>query len=562
MRLFTAALLALALSAVGCDRSEIQESAAPALEIPQNGNEQFPPFSDVTADSGIDFVHVSGATPRRYLPETMGSGVALFDYDGDGLTDVYLVNGAPVGHSNASPGRLYRNLGSGHFDDVTDRAGLDRGLIGMGAAVGDIENDGDLDLYVSGVGGDLLFRNRGDGTFDEVANEMGLREPGFGSSAAFVDVDGDGFLDLFAGRYVKWSPEDDVRCSPDGKHPSYCTPEVYEGESNRLFRNLGGRRFADVTRTAGLWSAEGKTLGVVPLDADMNGSPDLAVANDTVRNFLFLNRGDGVFEEAGVERGLAFGPSGSPRGAMGIDAADLTGDGLPEVVIGNFSQEMSALFRSSADGQFLDDAPRLGLGLPSLMTLAFGLLTLDFDGDGNVDLVLLNGHIEPEITVLKPLQSYAQLPAFFRNLGSSDGLELVPPTGFLAEPLVGRGLAAGDLDADGDLDLVATQNGRRALMLRNEAPPHTWLGIRPLGRQSNRTGFGLEIAVALADRTLHRTLVSGRSYLSASEPLLLVGLGTANAVEHLEVRWPSGARQRLVHPPLDRRLVLVEPEGS
>ena len=523
------------------------------------------PFVDATAESGIDFVHVNGATPRRYLVETMGSGVAIFDYDGDGLPDVYFVNGAAVGASAPSPGRLFRNLGGPggrpvRFADVTERSGLARGLLGMGAAVGDVDNDGDLDLFVSGVGKDLFFRNRGNGSFEEA--DVGLNDPGFGASAAFVDVDRDGFLDLFAGRYVTWSPEDDVRCAPDGEHPSYCTPEVYDGESNRLYRNLGGSRFADVTREAGLWAPDGKTLGVVPLDADGDGWPDLAVANDTTRNFLFLNRSDGrsgpAFEEAGVERGFAFGPSGSPRGSMGIDVADLTGDGLDDVVVGNFSQEMSAVFRASERGQFLDDAPRLGLGLPSLMTLAFGVLAVDFDGDGDDDVALLNGHIEPEIEALQPLQTYAQLPALFRNLGGGRGLEPVAAAGVLAEPLVGRGLAAGDLDGDGDLDLVATQNGRRALVSRNQSPPHAWLGVRPIGRRSNRTGYGLEIAVVLPGRTLHRSLVSGRSYLSASEPLLTVGLGSADAVERLDVTWPSGVRQRIVRPPIGRRLVLFE----
>jgi len=284
-------------------------------------------FVDVTDEAGITFVHQNGASPRRYLPETMGSGVAFFDYDGDERPDLYFANSVPVEPTGAplASGALYRNRGDGTFEDVTAAAGLDKPFFGMGVAVGDVDNDGDLDLFVSGVGGDRFFRNRGDGTFADATAEAGLAASGFGSSAAFLDYDRDGWLDLFVGRYVTWSRETDVACSPDGEHRSYCTPEVYPGQSNRLYRNLGGGRFADVTRAAGIERPEGKTLGVVPLDHDGDGWPDLAVANDTMRNFLFMNQGMSqgpddaghvAFREEGVELGMAFSVSGATRGAI------------------------------------------------------------------------------------------------------------------------------------------------------------------------------------------------------------------------------------------------------
>lgn len=548
-------------------------------------------FVDITETAGIDFAHANDASEDRLLPETMGAGAAFLDYDDDGLPDLFLVNGGRLPHRAgtgserttagatsaagdapaAATGRLYRNLGQGRFADVTVGSGLDVPLYGMGAAVGDVDDDGHVDLVVTGLGRSLLFRNQGDGTFAEVGAAFGFAPRGFATSAAFLDYDRDGFLDLFVCRYVAWSPETDLVCRPDGVHRIYCTPESYPAVTNLLFRNEGGRRFVDVSAAAGISAHPGKALGVVPLDGDGDGWPDLVVANDTERNVYFRNRGDGTFEEIGVPLGVAYSESGAPRGGMGIDAGDLDADGRSDIVITNFSHEMVALFRATETGRYLDDAAHLGLGFPTLLTLGFGVLVEDFDLDGHLDVLVANGHIEPRIAEIQRGQSYAQVPQLFYGAG---GGRLVPAEGEAAftQALVARGLAGADIDGDGDTDLLVTQNGGTARLYRNDAPPHAWVRV-VLEDGGSGVRFHTSLSAYGAVVTLHGTtlregraepfqlrkeLVSGRSYLSASETVLGFGLGMEGRADSLVVDWPSGSRSMLASPPLRQRLVLRE----
>ena len=398
-----------------------------------------PRFLDVTEAAGLDFTHFNDATPERRLPETMGSGAAFFDYDNDGDPDLFLANGAAItgDRSSSPPGALFENRGGGRFRHVTTVAGLDRPMLATGVAVGDVDNDGWTDLFIGGLDGDRLYRNLGVGEggglggavrFEDVTHRFGLdANRGWSSSAAFLDYDRDGLLDLFVARYVTWSPETDVACSPDGVHRTYCTPEVYRGAPNVLYRNRGESGFEDVTREAGLWLPEGKSLGVVVLDHDGDGWPDLAVANDTFRNTLWHNRGHGgragdavTFEEIGVAAGIAYSESGATRGGMGIDAGDVDGDGRVDIVVGNFAQEMAALYRGRDGGLYIDDAAQRGVGLPTVLPLAFGTLLFDQDGDGDLDLAFANGHIEPEIAETRPLHRYAQKPQLFENRGEEE----------------------------------------------------------------------------------------------------------------------------------------------
>lgn len=570
-----AALSLFSLLIAGCsagDRSarDAPESSAAGTGSSPSTTSREPWFVDVTQASGIDFVHTNGASARRYLPETMGAGVACFDADGDSLPDLYFPNGGRLGEPGAAPeparAAFYRNLGDCQFRDESNSSGLGQSFFGLGTAVGDVDRDGDIDLFVSGLFGDRLFRNDGGGRFSDVTAVYGLTARGFGSSCAFLDYDRDGDLDLFVGRYVAWSRDADQRCSPDGTHFVYCTPESYAGTSSLLYRNVEGRRFEDVTRVSGIGGHAGKALGVAVLDHDGDGWPDLAVANDTERNFLFVNEHDGTFVERAVETGFAYTESGSTRGGMGIDAADVDDDGRSEILIGNFSHEMVSFYRGLQTGRYVDDAMQAGIGLPSLMTLAFGALFEDLDGDGWLDVVIANGHIEPDIQLLKPSERYAQPLQLFRNLGPSEapvgaaaGTTAAPggsprfefvqdlPGGALDAPLVGRGLASADLDRDGDLDVVVTQSGASARVLRNDAPKQSWLALRCLASEGrpDPTPFGLsviaEIRVDRQPRTLRRSLEGGRSYLSAPEPTLRLGLGRAARVAKLSVTWPGGS---------------------
>ena len=520
-------------------------------------------FVDVTEQAGIHFTHVNGASGKKYLPETMGSGCAFFDFDSDGDQDILLVSstswpGAPAGRS-ATPA-LYRNKGNGTFEDVTKGSGFDRPIYGMGVATSDYDADSDPDVYLTALGPNVLLRNDGGGKFTDVTASAGVGDDGFGSSATWLDYDKDSDLDLFLLNYVQWSRETDIYCSLDGKTKSYCTPESYDGASPVLYRNDGKGKFADVTREAGLYNPRGKGLGVAVFDYDEDGHLDLAVANDTQPNNLYKNNGNGTFSDVGVLAGVAFSESGVARGAMGIDAGDYDGSGRQSLLIGNFSNEMISLYHNEGRGFFIDAAPVSEVGRASLLTLAFSAFFFDFDLDGLLDIFVANGHVENDIQAVQQRVTYAQPPHLFRNLGQSRFRDVAKEVGpELGRPVVARGAAHGDIDSDGDLDLLVTTNGDRAYLYRNDLQtPASWVGFRLRGTASNRDGIGARIRLTAGGKTQTSMVKSSTGYLSQSQLPVVFGLGKLSAVEKVEILWPSGTTQTVSSPAPGRIHVVAE----
>jgi hypothetical protein len=537
-------------------------------------------FTDITESAGIDFVHVNGAYGERLMPETIGSGAAFIDYDRDGDQDLLLVNSrywadhAPQGVPPTQA--LYANDSHGRFTDVTEAAGLALSFYGMGVAVGDYDGDGWDDLYLTSLNENHLLRNTG-GRFEDVTAGAGVAgDPdAWSSSAAFLDYDNDGDLDLFVVDYVRWSRtidlEIDFRLTGLGR--AYGAPVNFIGTQNRLYRNEGGGRFTDVSAAAGIEVTDpvsgrpaGKGLGVVPLDYDGDGWTDLAIANDTVRNFLYHNRGDGTFEEVGVFEGIAYDRNGKSSSSMGIDTVSFRNDQEVGIAVGKFANEMSSLF-VTAEGRppFVDEAVLEGLGPASRIPLTFGVLFFDYDLDGRPDLLLANGHLEHEINKVQESQTYAQPPQLFWNCGDACPGRFVPVTegGDLTNPLVGRGIATADIDGDGDLDLLITQNGRRPALLRNDQETgHHWLRVALEGRAPNTDALGARVSLTAGGATQMRELFPARGYLSSVELPLTFGLGTDERVDSLVIRWPNGQEQALVPEGVDRLLTVEQPEGG
>ena len=524
-----------------------------------------PTFADATASAGIRFRHQSGAFGKKYLPETLGSGVVFSDLDGDAWPDLFFVN------SRRWPGRpgprslpaFYRNNRDGTFTDLTRAAGLDVEMYGLGATAADYDNDGRTDLYLTGLGGNRLFRGLPGGRFQDVTPKAGVAGGGFGTSAAFVDVDKDGWLDLFVCNYVEWSIEKDLFCTLDGTRKSYCTPESYKGQSPALYRNRGDGTFEDATARAGLRDPSSKALGVAVLDYDDDGWPDLFVANDTQPNRLYRNRGNGTFVDTAVAAGVAFSEAGVARAGMGVDAADYDGSGRLSLVIGNFANEMMGLYHNEGTGLFIDEAPATTVGQASLLSLTFACFFFDHDLDGRLDIFGANGHVADDVEAVQSRVRYAQRPHLFRNLGGRRFEAVEDRAGpALARPLVGRGAAYADYDADGDLDLVITANNGPARLLRNDGGNRNrFLRLRALGAASGRDGIGARVVVTAPGSPRQTALVkTGSSYCSQSELPLTFGLGSHAGPVRVEVRWPRGG-QETVEARAGERLVLKEGQG-
>jgi enediyne biosynthesis protein E4 len=500
---------------------------------------------DVTSAAGIHFRHNSGAYGGKLLPETLGSGCAFLDYDGDGWPDILLINGMDwPGHKRAkTPLRLYRNGRDGTFSDVTQRAGLDLEMYGMGVAVGDYNNDGFPDLLVTCVGQNRLFQNTGKGTFVDVTHSSGLGgRLGFSTSALWFDYDRDGFLDLFVCNYVKWSAEHDVFCSLDGKQKSYCTPEAYRGETCWLFHNRGNGTFEDATAASGIFDTSSKSLGVALLDYDRDGWPDLIVANDTQPNKLYRNLHNGTFKDVGVEAGIAFSSEGKARAGMGVDTADFDGSGFPGIAITNFDNEMIGLFRPAGKGAYNDVALQAGVGLPSQNTLGFGCVFIDAGLDGSQDLIVANGHIDETVRNIRGNVGYAQPPQLFLNNGQGQFRDVAAAAGTdFARPKVGRGLAYGDFDRDGDLDLLMTTNNGPAYLYRNDQlAGNRSIRFALVGTQSNRDAIGANVRIEYQGTSQSCMVKSGSSYLSQSELAATFGLGKPDRISRVVIQWPNG----------------------
>jgi hypothetical protein len=526
-------------------------------------------FRDITQKAGIHFVHNNAAFGKKYLPETMGPGVAFIDYDNDSWQDIFLVNGTdwPGRPSKHSTPKLYHNNHDGTFTDVTHKAGLDVELFGMGVAVGDYDNDGFDDLFITCMGQSHLFHNNGDGTFTDVTKNAGLMGPKeFSTSAAWVDYDKDGKLDLVVANYVQWSLEGDLYCTLDGKSKSYCTPESYKGTTVRLWRNRGDGTFEDATKKAGLAEPTSKTLGIAILDYDNDGWPDLLFSNDTQPNKLYRNNGNGTFTEKAVVAGIAFSEDGVARAGMGVDAADYDRSGAASILITNFANQMLSLYHNEGKGLFVDEAPRSEIGRATLLTLGFGCFFFDYDLDGWPDIFIANGHIDGDIQRVQPNVKYAMPPHLFRNVGKGHFQEVTKSMGTAFNaPRVGRGAAYGDINNNGRLDVLLSTNGGPAYLFENDAAPgssaNKSLRIKLVGTKSNRDGIGTVVKVTTRAGTESQMMRSGSSYLSASELVLTYGLGQLNQADTVEIRWPSGQVDKMPAVAAGQTVTVTEGKG-
>ena len=554
-------LIGLMLHSLGCGGDVARDPA-----VDQESSESVAPvFSEVARASGIGFRHFNGGTGRFYFQETHGSGAAFLDYDGDGYQDLYAVNGAPLppeSSGNFQPqNALYRNKRDGTFAEATEEAGVGDRNFGMGVCAGDYDNDGDLDMYVTNFGPNVLYRNNGDGTFTDVAEWAGVDDPRLGTSAAFADYDNDGDLDLYVANNVRISLADSNKCY-HGVIEVYCGPLSYQGESGALYRNEGDGTFADVTRSAGMHDESGRQLGVAFGDYDNDGDVDLYVANDMTPNFLFRNDGEGRFAEVGLISEVALDPDAFPEAGMGADWGDYNRDGFLDLVVCNFQWQSCRLLENQGNGFFEDKTIFSGLGRPTYFTLNFGTDLFDYDNDGDLDIFVANGHIEPNIEIIDGAHpTFAQHDHLFRNNRDQTFTEVSEQAGLhVLQRMVGRGAAVADYDNDGDLDIFVSNNNQRAILLRNDGGNgNHWLTIETVGTLSNRDGIGARISVTADDLVQIEEVKSGSSYLSQNDLRVHFGLGGRTLVDRIEVSWPSGIIQTLEKVAVDQFLLIEEP---
>jgi hypothetical protein len=536
---------------------------APEPEVPGR-------FVDVTSSSHVNFRNLASHTSKKYLPETMGSGVALFDFDNDSRLDIFFVNGAPINDvmpKNAVPrksgpeswNRLYHQRSDGTFEDVTARSGLQGLGYGMGVAVGDYDNDGYEDLYVTAYGGNKLYHNSGHGTFVDVTEKAGVGGSGFATSAAWVDLDNDGLLDLVVLRYVNFDFEDRWCGEKKPGYRAYCHPDTFQPVTPLVFHNDGNGHFTDISAKSGICKP-GKGLGIAIADYDRDGHIDVFVANDSWPEFLYHNRGDGTFEEVALEAGVSYDADGRTYAGMGVDFTDYNNDGLPDLVVDDLANQMYSLYLNNGDGTFSYETQAAGLGRMTLLHSGWGLRFLDYDNDGWKDLLIAQGHDLDTIELTSPNLRYREPMLLARN-ARGKFVDVSAASGdIFHEAWLGRGLAIGDIDNDGRVDAVVTTNDGPAFVLRNVTGGHNhWLTLRLVGHKSNRDGIGANIQIVTSHGVQYQTVTTASSYLSASDKRVHFGLGSEATADKVNIRWPSGTTQTLHNVGADQVLQVDEP---
>ncbi len=530
----------------------------PASQLPHYPFEQVLPSA-----SGINWKHTAGHSSQKYLPETTGAGCAFLDYDNDGWMDIYLVNSGRCDFFNPIPplrNALYRNNRDGTFTDVTEKAGVIGGGYGQGVAVGDYDGDGFPDLYVTQYGRSILYRNNGNGTFTDVTEKAGVAAPGWSSSAVWFDYDNDGRLDLFVCRFVDFDKGKNLPCAA-GDSPGYCIPRLYKPMTSWLFHNNGDGTFTDVSKTTGIGNFLGKAWGAVAADINNDGLMDLFVANDTVQNFLFVNKGNGKFEEIGAEAGVAYSDAGRPRSGMGVDSADFNQDGWMDLFVANIDHEFYSLYENNHDLTFDDQALSTGIAKPTRLMSGWGLKFFDYDNDGDLDLFLANGNPDDLIQVFHKDVGYEEPLLLFHGNGKTFDNVSANSGPLFNQTFSARGLAVGDFDNDGAVDVLVSCNDEAPLLLRNKVGSQNhWLGIKLIGTKSNIDAIGARITYQAGDMKRTRSKVGGGSFMSSHDPRVVLGIGRRTAIDWIEIKWPQpgGTVQRITNPPIDRYITIRE----